>query len=170
MNTYYVVDTNVIIVANLKNKDADELCKEYCIEKITNIQLNSRIIIDDNDLIFNEYCDCGYLDFSGQPGIGDEFFAWIVNNRYNKDFCLRIPIHPDTLRTFKEFPDDPKLTQFDPDDRKFIAVAIASKKNPKILEATDTDFWYAQDVLSKYVNIEFICPDLIRTLAEKKQP
>ena len=50
----------------------------------------------------------------------------------NKDQrCDLVPITPinDSENEFEEFPDDPVLEGFDPDDRKFIAVAIAHLEN-----------------------------------------
>ena len=42
---------------------------------------------------------------------------------------------------FQEFPDDPVLNDFDPDDRKFIAVAVAHPETPPILQAVDSQWW-----------------------------
>ena len=71
-------------------------------------------------------------------------------------------IHPHTEREFVEFPEDQRLADFDRDDRKFVAVALASGASPPIVNATDTDWWEHRDALSEHsVNVRFLCTDLM---------
>lgn len=73
---------------------------------------------------------------------------------------VRITEHPE--RGFENFPDDPELDDFDQDDRKFVAVALASGTNPEILNATDTDWWHYLEPLQQHgINIDFLCPELM---------
>ncbi len=65
---------------------------------------------------------------------------------------------------FNEFPDDPELTDFDPDDRKFIAVANAYytqyQETPSVLLAIDRGWLHFIHPLQNYgVKIELICED-----------
>ena len=68
---------------------------------------------------------------------------------------------------FEEFPDDPALDEFDPDDRKFIAVALAHPEKPPILQAVDSQWWDFRNAFRRHgVTIEFICEDDIQRLRE----
>ena len=66
---------------------------------------------------------------------------------------------------FEEFPDDPALESFDPDDRKFIAVARAHLEKPPILQAVDSQWWAFRDAFRQNgVTVEFICEADIQRL------
>jgi hypothetical protein len=73
----------------------------------------------------------------------------------------------DQAANFEEFPDDPELRDFDPDDRKFVAVALAHQCKPPILQTVDTGWWLLRDAFRRNeVRVEFLCEDDIRRLAE----
>ena len=81
--------------------------------------------------------------------------------------CGLVPITPvdGSENEFEEFPDDPALNDFDPDDRKFIAVAAAHPERPPILQAVDSQWWDFRNALSRNgVIVEFICEDDIQRL------
>ena len=102
------------------------------------------------------------LNPSGQPGLGDFFFKWVWERQADERHCRIVDVTPNDERVFDEFPDDPRLSNFDRDDRKFVAVAIASGTAPKILNASDTDWWIHRQELGRHgVEIEFLCPDLM---------
>ena len=63
--TSYVVDTNVAIVANRQNVDADLECQLACVEKLESVCREEAVVGDDQDFIFNEYK--ARLSFSGPP-------------------------------------------------------------------------------------------------------
>jgi hypothetical protein len=69
---------------------------------------------------------------AGQPGPGDAFFKWLWDNQGHLDHCRQVSITrmKGGSRSFEEFPDDPDLARFDREDRKFVAVAIASGEQP----------------------------------------
>ena len=49
---------------------------------------------------------------------------------------------------------------FDPADRKFIAVALAHPEKPPILQAVDSQWWDFRDAFRRNgVIVEFICED-----------
>lgn len=50
-------------------------------------------------------------------------------------------IHLDEIapNEYKEYPDDKQLKEFDPPDRKYIALAYKHSENPPIVEASDSN-------------------------------
>lgn len=155
-----VVDTNVAIVANGCYVPASEQCTGACIEALLAAQAGL-VLVDDCYRIFDEYRQ--HLSHSGQPGVGDAFFKWLWNNQANPASCRQVTITPcPDGRVFQEFPNDPALASFDRDDRKFVAVALASAEHPWILNATDSDWWVFRTALTNHgVKTRFLCPELM---------
>lgn len=157
-----VFDTNVPVVANGLAGHASMACVEACIDRLLQSRAQDVILVDAGGLIFEEYQR--YMAHRGQPGTGDAFFKWLWDNQANEGHCRRVEItsiHPDP-RGFAEFPDDPRLAAFDQSDRKFVAVSRAAASAPPIVNASDTDWWNARDVLAEHgVSIEFVCPELM---------
>lgn len=157
-----VIETNVLATANLYATHASPECVANCIRELQAIRTAETVLIDDAQRIFDEYRR--YASAKGQPGPGDAFFKWLWQNQANPERCRRISITPrvDAPDEFEEFPDDPELQRFDRSDRKWVAVAIASRLAPSVVNATDTDWWQHRDALSRHgVHVKFLCPDLM---------
>lgn len=160
------MDTNVAIVANGRSHAGDE-CVHTCIETLIVIQEQRRLLLDSQGLILDEYRL--HLSPSGQPGPGDAFFKWLWNNQGNPQHCQQVVItSASDWRRFEEFPDDSSLARLDPSDRKFVAVAIASREHPPILNAADTDWWEQREALQRHgIEIQFICPELMKRTGQR---
>ena len=162
-----VVDTNVPVVANGRSAQASPGCLLACIQRLDRVVAAETVVLDDQWRIMREYLN--NLRSSGQPGAGDRFLRWVLINVRNPERCEFVPITPiggddpdDT--DFAEFPDDLALAGFDPNDRKFVAVACAHPQRPPILEATDPDWWNFRHALRTYgVQIEFLCEQEVRS-------
>lgn len=155
----FVVDTNVLDVANNRAEQAGPLCVLACVNALENIK-KGRFVLDAAMLIFQEYQR--HCSFRGQPGVGDAFFKWVHNHLYNDRHCERVTLTPsaDTSRDFEEFPADPDLQAFDRSDQKFVAVALASTCSPTILNAVDSDWWNHRKALRhNRVKLKFLCPE-----------
>ena len=160
MRPAVVMDTNVAMVANGSAIQASPDCIMRCLDRLQKIQDTERLLLDDMECILDEYR--GNLSLSGQPGAGDMFFKWLWNNQGNTNLCQRVRITPHEVRVFKEFPDSDELRDFDRNDRKFVAVAIASGEEPPILNASDTDWWNHRLFLESYgIRVDFLCPELM---------
>ena len=161
-----IVDTNVPLVANGRADQASEDCVETCIDILMQITGGEvKLALDDQRRIVAEYRN--KLNPDGFPGVGDAFLKWVEINWANPQQCELVSITPlDDLETdFQEFPADPALVDFDPDDRKFIAVALAHSENPPILQAVDSGWWNYRDALHRNgVTIDFICENDIRSM------
>ena len=155
-----VIDTNVAVVSNGQTPQAGPECQRTCIAELLKVRENRRVLLDDESLILSEYRN--NLRLSGQPGAGDAFFKWLYENQANVENCLRVRVTSHGTRGFLEFPDKPGLSGFDLDDRKFVAVALASGLSPPVLNASDTDWWHFRDELDNCgVKVLFLCPELM---------
>ena len=158
-----IVDTNVVVVANGRSEQASADCVDACGERLEEIMRGEmKLVLDNRWIILREYMR--NLRSSGVD-VGDRFLGWILANRDKR--CDLVPITPvdDSENEFEEFPDDPALNGFDPDDRKFIAVAVVHLEKPPILQAVDSQWWDFRDALRQNgVTVEFICEDDIQRL------
>lgn len=157
--TYVVVDTNVGVVCNGHHPEADPGCIESCRTALARvIKKHDRLVLDRQQHIVEEYVS--QLSPSGQPGLGDEFFIWVLRNQWDPQVCEVVDITPDAQREFAEFPQDPDLASFDRSDRKFVAAALASQQAPDILNAVDSDWWDHRLTLARHgVRLRFLCPN-----------
>jgi len=113
------------------------------------------LVLDSGDEICGEYRK--ELCVKGKPGVGDAFAKWVHDTRWTLPAEDLVPITRDGA-SYKEFPGDTALAQFDNDDRKFVAVANAHKQKPPILQATDSKWWNWRTPLSNAgITVEFLC-------------
>lgn len=152
-----MVDTNVAVVANQTNSEP-LACIAACASALHGITRTGLVVIDDAELILREYKY--YLSFKGQPGAGDRFFKWLVNNRGRRDRVVQVTLAEDPKRPgeFATFPADSDLEAFDRSDRKFVAAALAHPEKPPVLNASDSDWWVYRHALKRHgVTIQFVC-------------
>ena len=154
------------MVANGKST-AGVKCAAECARRLREIVERGHVVIDDNSYLLNEYRT--NLSFSGQPGVGDRFYQWLLLNQFNPARCTRIPITPTPEGSFEEYPTHPDLVGFDPSDHKFIAVAAAHPDRPCVLQAFDSKWWPLRQAFRKcQIKIEFLCPAEIKAKHEEK--
>ena len=164
----YVFDTNVAIVANRRD-GGSYACAAECAREILEMRRHGLLILDGKGLILAEYQR--YLNISGQPGVGDVFLRWIFNNRGRADLCRTVEItdisHP--WRRYDEFPDDDRLSNFDPSDQKFVAVSRAHGPLSQIFQAADHK-WLAWEapLQEQQVNVRYLCRAEMETTAAGK--
>ena len=159
-----IVDTNVIVIANdTDDKRAD--CRDHCQDRLQQIiEQNEQVVVDDEWRIFGEYEDNTYPNT--KKGIGDLFVKRLLQNQRNPNVCTMVHITPlaGNGTDFEEFPTDTALINFDPDDRKFIAVALAHKRDngqvPTILLAIDRGWLQFIAALANHgVSVDIICEE-----------
>lgn len=156
-----VVDTNVMVVANGKAEQAGPGDILACVDALEKARSKQIVSIDEGHRLFDEYFT--YTSHSGQPGVGDAFAKWLFENQGNAARCEQVTITPkvNDPEDFEEFPNDPYLTGLDRSDRKFVAVASVYK--PRVLNATDSDWWDFRLALARHgVVVTFLCPHLVR--------
>ena len=158
-----IVDTNVAWVASGRSEQASEDCVATCVEKLEQINNDEmKLVLDRERRIIDEY---QALEQTGRFNIGYQFYKWVEMNWTNPERCDLVEITPvDGLENeFEKFPDDSRLTDFDDDDRKFVAVACAHPDNPPILQAVDRGWSDFLDTLRHYgATVEYLCEDEIQ--------
>ena len=155
----FVIDVNVAVVANGRGTHADYDCILACVDVIEKVCQNGMIVIDDGMHILSEYMS--RLRMEGQPGVGDAFMQWVWENQAVVSRCeqVKLTVRGDDPEDFLEFPHDPELDNFDRSDRKYVSVAVESRRNPEILNAVDTDWWqYKEAFMRKGIRVQFLCP------------
>ena len=158
-----IVDTNVAVTANRRElpNGVSIHCVASCARRLRIVQDSEIVAIDSAWRILREYK--ARLNEGGQPGVGDVFLKWLLTNHANPMRCHKVEITPTAAgNSFVEFPDDPALEKFDPSDRKFVAVSIAHRDHPPILNATDSDWQEHEFALRIHgIVVEYVCPDYL---------
>ena len=177
-----IIDTNVIVVANTEIREdengklaavgmADHAtpdCIITCQKRLTQIRRGStKVVLDDNGRLTREYRRYVKDPRQRPPQqrrAGDLFWAWLMQNQLMSEKCTMVHITPSQGNgtEFEEFPADAALNDFDKDDRKFIAVAIAYARDyqqtASILQAVDTKWEDFIEALQRHgVEVEWIC-------------
>ena len=151
------IDTNVPIAANGKDTHAGLPCQLRCIELLEQVatgQFDGVVVLDAGGLIAGEYAR--YLNYHGQPGVGDLFFKFLHDHMYagSKVELVEITSIPDESRGFKELPEN----ELDPSDRKLLATALTS--GAEIVNALDTDWHEQSELLTALgVPVRQLCPE-----------
>jgi hypothetical protein len=168
-----LVDTNVPIIANgalkpdLLPQGVDDSCVLACIDAIEHVIKKKALVIDSGDEIFDEYRN--KLSLKGQPGMGDLFLKWVHDHRYTLPDSQRVEITKNN-GGYDEFPSHAGLTDFDPSDCKFIAVANAHPQKPPILQASDSKWWgWSKALQDVGISVHFLCRSYAETTFAKKQ-
>jgi hypothetical protein len=126
-----------------------------------------RLALDDCFRILLEYQNKTTPKTGNRPG--DAFVKWALQNNANASRVDQVPLQEHAIRGFDSFPDDADLAEFDPPDRKFVAVACAHPNNPPILQAADSKWLnWAEPLKRCGISVEFICvDDITRFYANK---
>ena len=157
-----VVDTNVLVVANGRGTHAGVECRLAAIEALRRVQGSAGLLLDAGSRIITEYGK--HCSHSGQPGVGDEFFRWAFDSQAE---LHSVALTENEERGFEEFPDDPSLARFDPDDRVFVAVSVAAGIENVILNAVDSDYHLHRRGLERAgVHVKELCPTELRRSGE----
>ena len=164
-----IIDTNVILVANRQHEAASEECVATCARRLLVIVESGRVAIDSSFHILNEYQN-RTLPRSGTRS-GDRFVRWLLRNNANPDRCDQVDLVEHAERGFNSFPEDERLANFDPADRKFVAVANAHEAKPPILQAVDSKWVDWEAALGDCgLEVDFLCrADVERFDAAKKK-
>lgn len=120
------------------------------------------MVIDDQWKILKEY-QKNLSANKGQPGPGDSFLKWLHQRKANLKNVAQVSVTETEKDWFQEFPDHALQHEFDPPDRKFIAVAAVDDGNPHVLQAADCKWlsWWPQ-LAEAGVRFRFVCPEDVK--------
>lgn len=166
----FIIDTNVILTANGQHQGVSSEGVANCSRKLLSVMSSSVVVIDDGYEILNEYQN--KTTPSKGKASGDVFLKWLLNNSKNAKHCKQVSLTKGSIPdTYVDFPDQTLHDDFDPPDRKFVAVAGADSCEPKIIQATDCKWlnWNAR-LKAADIDVEYICPDDIRRFYSNKFP
>lgn len=111
------------------------------------------------------------VSFDAEIGLADKdaFIKWVLDHQWGFPYEDHVVINKEG-DSYSEFPNTKDLSQFDPADKKFVAVAKAHPEGPPIFQATDSKWWGWKDALAREgVTVSFLCPDYVAVLYEKKR-
>ena len=152
------VDTNVPIVANGRpdtshgGKVATVDCQIAAIEFLQSVMKTGLVLLDVDGAIQAEYHR--HLHPRGQPGVGDRFYLEILNSAPGRVERSELPKREDG--EYAHLPQALIDTNFDPNDRKF--AALAAKEGIPVINTTDSDWLNHRAILSDVgVQVEFLC-------------
>jgi hypothetical protein len=156
-----VVDTNVFAVAEGMHRGASGECVLSCIRFLRKIDGGAAIAVDLGDEILLEYINT--LSSAEVPGLATKLARLLYRTRFGSDTVRRVPItrRDEPPGMYEEVPET--LHDFDDDDQKFLAVAVAEGGNPQVLQALDRE-WYDRydDLRAAGIDVQFVClTDLI---------
>lgn len=168
-----VVDTNVPMTAEALDGEAPERCARACAGALGEVVRRGHVFLDDGHLILREYVRrAEHLPKGAQPGPGQAFFKWILQNQANPARVTRVPltrVDRGDGEDFAELPEPSEGVRYDPSDRKFLAVAAAHPEHPEVLQALDSKWWGWQTSLARAgVTIRFLCPRAIEAKHREK--
>lgn len=139
-----VVDTNVPLVVKFPNGHPRELV-DACEKLLEDIIEHDRVVVTDaHSEIIEEYFH--RLSHSGQDTLGDAFAKWVFDRRWSWDASARPNIDPRGENVYGVLEGD--HDDFDPSDRKFVAVAKVS--GAPVQQATDAKWLDWGDALRRH--------------------
>jgi len=161
-----VIDTNVLLVADGRS-DFSRGCAARCGKRLHQIQVEQTVVLDRGHEILTEYGQ--KVPHTKQPGLGYQFWKWLINTKAGDDHCAWVGLTPDAKKGYLEFPDHDGLKNFDPSDRKFVAAAAAHPGKPEIVQAGDSRWWGWKDSLAACgVSLSFPCETELKKKWEEK--
>jgi len=156
--TRAVVDANVPIVANGRDGNYRLSCQAACVDAIERLIKQGVTLLDDGGMILSEYSR--HLHFRGQPGVGDAFFRFVIQNQANRRRVRTVTLAlRENSNDYLDFPEDPRLAKFDRGDRMYAACARKSQR--PVLNAVDSDWLDHKIVLEENgIIVHFLCGEV----------
>lgn len=138
----WVIDTNVPVVANGRNKRHAPDCRAAAVRFLMNVRdKKDRVVLDAAGKVEEEYRR--NLNPGGQPGVGDRFYRTI----HEWARCERVHLPMRCDGEYEDLPQPVIDAGFDRSDRKF--AALAKRERIPVVNAVDSDWLDARDVLAE---------------------
>jgi len=148
------IDSNVLVKAN--GTDYSDQCMVVSRDIIDAcIKGHRTVALDSLNLVMSEYSQ---VCRGNQSGMGSAFVKWLYQYQWEK--CKHVTITPTNGHPilFDEIPTGQGIEGFDPNDQKFLAVALAAGGRCVIINATDSDWEdYRTPIEQLGVRIDSLC-------------
>ncbi len=167
----YIIDANVSLLPGMSVKnipDNQTECALKCSQFLENFMKDSqsRLVLDEGGEILKEYRNA--YNLNNNQGIAVEFYKW-ANAMFFKYIEDVIPLEELQENEFANYPDCDDLKNFDPPDRKYIALSYNHPEKPPIIEAGDSKWWRIRDAMRENgMEIIFIDENYIKRTYMKK--
>ncbi|MDE2948238.1 MAG: hypothetical protein OXT05_14165 [Chloroflexota bacterium] len=164
-----IIDTNVPLTAAGMNTEASDGCKLSCEQVISRILKGEvTVVIDEDDEAILEYRQNMYPDLRGTRA--GQFLFYLLTNMQRPSRIRKVRLQKNERGQYLAYPDseeawttnDPRCERFDPDDKKWVALAARFKKDTgtdaPIVNAADR-CWLAFEyhLESAGVKLESLC-------------
>ncbi len=165
-----IIDANVPLTAAGRNQGS-----ENCVESCSNLLQSTFageiiVVVDDEGHALAEYRNIGKPQRHND--IAERFLVYVYDYQYNSERFQRVRLRTDKQGRFVDYPDvneewtsqDPRCKRFDPDDKKWVALAVAYRRetgeDAPIVNAADR-CWLAFEsrLESAGVKLEILCRD-----------
>lgn len=147
-----VIDSNVLITANGKNHASAE-CAAACARLLLDAVTSHVVLEDSAGRAFDEYRR--YCSLAGQPGVGDQFLKWFLQNRYANHRVVQVHVPTAPAELADSLP--AALRRLDNDDHKWVAVYL-NGSGEALFNATDSDWGeFADELADAGVNVIEVC-------------
>jgi hypothetical protein len=167
--TEVVIDTNVLLTASQRHPGVSPQCILACVDRLQRVQAGECVVLDDGFRILGEYQN--KLNARQGKGPGEAFLKWLLQNRANPKRVQQVTLTERAADDYVEFPDPALAAEFDPPDRKFVAVAHAHPRKPPVLQATDSKWLRWHPRLKQHgIRVEFLCAEDLRLFFAAKFP
>ncbi len=169
MKSKVILDTNVPAKAAtapnlcpLEELAVQGKCMEYIFELING---QTKLVLDADYEIVKEYRN--NVDKTSNMGI--LFLKWLDQYLGRIEMCDLLKLEKDGNGEYVFFPLDDDTKDFDPNDRKFIALANFHLEKPPIIEGTDGKWWGYVVAFRKYgIEIHFLDEEYAQKMYKKK--
>ena len=165
-----IIDTNVPLTAAGMNSEASEACELICGKVVSSVLKGElKVVLDEDGAAILEYRNNMYPDPKGT--LAGQFLMYLLANR-GRDRTVSLKLEVDESGAYNDYPDRedswtsdvPRCESFDPDDKKWAALAVRFKKNTgqdaPIVNAADR-CWLAFEphLAAAGIKLETLCKD-----------
>ncbi len=166
-----IIDTNVPLTAAGLNSNASKRCQLSCVSILEAVLSGQvKVVIDSSGECLREYNRCIYPDFKGS--LAEQFMLYMLQYHTVARRVRSLDLQRDKRDDYKDYPDNDdtwttdvrRCERFDPDDKKWVALAVRFKKDTgadaPIVNAADR-CWLAFEphLQSAGVKLEALCRD-----------
>jgi hypothetical protein len=153
---HFVVDENVLVVANGRDTHSGKDCILAAIDFLTSCSEDMALVLDDLGEVITLYAS--KCNWAGQPGVGDQFFVWAFSNSHA---LQQVRLTRTADGQYSAVP--PGLSSFDSDDHIYLALVLEAAPPTELVNAVDSDYSQSIEAIADAgVVVRELCPEELR--------